>query len=63
MLCNDVQPTCCCFAHHVAPLQEFQSLTSDTDADAGEDDHIKALFHEIDSNKDGKVRLVALLYN
>jgi hypothetical protein len=33
-------------------------LTSDTDADAGDDEHIKALFHEIDANKDGKVSLV-----
>jgi len=36
-------------------LQEFQSLTAETDADASEDEHIKALFAEVDSNKDGKV--------
>ncbi len=35
--------------------QEFQSLTAETDADANEDEHIKALFAEVDSNKDGKV--------
>jgi len=36
-------------------LQEFQSLTAETDADAGEDEHIKALFAEVDTNKDGKI--------
>ncbi len=39
--------------------QEFQSLTAEEDADASEDDHIKAMFAEVDSNKDGKVLLLA----
>jgi hypothetical protein len=30
-------------------------LTAETDADANEDEHIKALFAEVDSNKDSKV--------
>lgn len=30
-------------------------MTAETDADASEDEHIKALFAEVDSNKDGKV--------
>jgi hypothetical protein len=38
--------------------QEFQSLTAEEDADAREDDHIKALFAEVDANKDGKVLLL-----
>ncbi len=36
-------------------MKEFQSLTAETDADASEADHIKALFAEVDTNKDGKV--------
>ncbi len=30
-------------------------MTAETDADAGEDEHIKALYAEVDTNKDGKV--------
>ncbi len=41
--------------------QEFQGLTAESDADAGEDEHIKALFAEVDTSKDGKVILPALL--
>ena len=32
-------------------------MTAEEDADAREDDHIKALFAEVDANKDGKVLL------
>lgn len=37
-------------------------MTAETDADAGEDEHIKALFAEVDTNKDGKVLFVALIF-
>ena len=36
-------------------------MTAETDADAGEDEHIKALFAEVDTNKDGKVVLFVAL--
>jgi len=40
---------------HVFGAKEFQSMTSETDADANEDEHIKALYADVDFNKDGKV--------
>jgi hypothetical protein len=46
------------FLFYFVGAQEFQSLTAEEDADAREDDHIKALFAEVDSNKDGKVLLL-----
>ena len=48
----------CLFTFSKFRAQEFQSLTSETDADANEDEHIKALFADVDFNKDGKVRCV-----
>ena len=48
----------CLFTFSNFRAQEFQSLTSETDADANEDEHIKALYADVDFNKDGKVRFV-----
>jgi hypothetical protein len=48
----------CLFTFSNFRAKEFQSLTSETDADANEDEHIKALFADVDFNKDGKVRCV-----
>jgi hypothetical protein len=42
-------------------MQEFQALTAETDADASEEEHIKALFAEVDTNKDGKVHVPAIV--
>ena len=58
-----VTQSCCSAFHYCLTLsaQEFQALTAETDADAGEADHIKALFAEVDTNKDGKVPFFLLL--
>jgi hypothetical protein len=48
----------CLFIFSNFRAKEFQSLTSESDADANEDEHIKALYADVDINKDGKVRCV-----